>query len=222
MRRPDEDTNDEPLLFDLPLSTPERAGSGETAAERRRTPERAPRPPRQDRAPAPPPPELPLASAEEARRPGPTAVPAPEPPDLEEEASAPGSGYAGLGSRLAAGAADLLVHAALGVVTLAGLRMMGIRPAVADWPALLTFLLAFSFLYMVVPLAFWGHTLGMTWANIVSRNPDGEPLTFDQTARRWLGGVLTALALGLPLLLVGRGRSLSDRLSGSGTYPGEE
>jgi uncharacterized RDD family membrane protein YckC len=204
MRHPDEGTNDEPLLFDLPLSTPERPSAGEPgAAERRRIPERAPR---ESRAPVPPP------------RPAP--VPAPEPAEPEEE-PIPETGYAGLGSRLAAGAADLLVHAAMGVVAVAGIRMMGIRPAVADWPALLGFLLAFSFLYMVVPLAFWGHTLGMTWANITSRNPDGEPLTFDQTARRWLGGVLTTATLGLPLLVAGRGRSLSDRLSGSGTYSGE-
>lgn len=205
MRRPDEGTNDEPLLFDLPLSTPERPSVGEPgAAERRRAPERVTRTPREE------------------ARPGPTPVPLPEPAAAEDEPEpASGSGYAGLGSRLAAGAADLLVHAAMGVVAVAGIRMMGIRPAVADGPALLAFLLAFSFLYMVVPLAFWGHTLGMTWANITSRNPDGEPLTFDQTARRWLGGVLTTATLGLPLLVAGRGRSLSDRLSGSGTYSGE-
>jgi uncharacterized RDD family membrane protein YckC len=209
MRRPDEEPHDEPLLFDLPL-----AGG---VAERRRPAERAPR---EDRAPAQPapPPELPLARKEEPRR-GPAPIPVAEP--SEEPEPAHGGGYAGLGSRLAAGAADLLVHAAVAVVALAGIQMMGIRPAPADWPAVLLFLVAFSFLYMVVPLAFWGHTLGMTWANITSRNPDGEPLTFDQTARRWLGGLLTTATLGLPLLLAGRGRSLSDRLSGSGTYSGE-
>jgi uncharacterized RDD family membrane protein YckC len=221
MRRPDEDTNDEPLLFDLPLSTPERPSAGETGPVERRGPAgRAPRAPREDRAPAPP--ELPLAAREEARR-GPTPVPHPEPVEPEEDPEpAAETGYAGLGSRLAAGAADLLVHAAIAVVALAGIRMMGIRPAVADWPALLIFLLSFSFLYMVVPLAFWGHTLGMTWANITSRNPDGEPLTFDQTARRWLGGLLTTATLGIPLFVAARGRSLSDRLSGSGTYSGED
>jgi uncharacterized RDD family membrane protein YckC len=220
MRRPDEGTNDEPLLFDLPLSPPERPSADEPGAAERRRPA-AERVPRESRAPVPlpRPAELPLAAEEERRRP--TPVPSPEPAEPEEEPEVSGNGYAGLGSRLAAGAADLLVHAAMAVVAVAGIRMMGIRPAVADWPALLTFLLSFSFLYMVVPLAFWGHTLGMTWANITSRNPDGEPLTFDQTARRWLGGLLTTATLGLPLLLAGRGRSLSDRLSGSGTYSGE-
>jgi uncharacterized RDD family membrane protein YckC len=105
------------------------------------------------------------------------------------------------------------------MAALVGLRLMAVRPALSDWPAALLFLLAFSFLYMVVPLAFWGHTLGMTWTGITSRNRDGEPLTFDQTARRWLGGVLTTATLGLPLLVTGSRRSLTDHLSGSASYP---
>ena len=53
----------------------------------------------------------------------------------------------------------------------------------------------------------------------LSRNRDGDPLTFDQTARRWLGGILTVATLGLPLLVTGDRRSLTDGLSGSATYP---
>jgi uncharacterized RDD family membrane protein YckC len=139
----------------------------------------------------------------------------------EEEEPEAIEGSAVVGRRFAAGAADLLVHAAIAVVVLAGTRMMGIRLALSDWPAVLAFLLSFSFLYTVVPLAFWGHTLGMVWANLTSRNQDGEPLTFDQTARRWLGSVVTTAALGLPLLFSQGGRSLSDLLSGSATYPGD-
>jgi uncharacterized RDD family membrane protein YckC len=181
---------DEPLLFDLPLE------------ERKR--------PVPERAPAAKPPltvvepddsELPLEAEEE---------------DHEND----GSGRTGAGTRIAAGAADLLVHAAVLVVLLVGVHMMGVRPARTDWPALGLFLLAFSFLYMVVPLAFWGHTLGMAWAGLSARNQDGEPLTFDQTARRWLGGLLTLGFAGLPILLTGKGRSLTDRLSGSATYAG--
>jgi hypothetical protein len=52
----------------------------------------------------------------------------------------------------------------------------------------------------------------------VSRNQDGEPLTFDQTARRGLGGLVTLGLLGLPLLVTGSRRSISDLLSGSATY----
>jgi len=118
---------------------------------------------------------------------------------------------------VAAGAADLLVHVAVAVLALAGCRALGVMPAVADWPAFAVFLLSFSFLYAVVPLAFWGHTLGMTWAGLTAVSAGGEPLSFDQTARRWLGALLTLAAAGLPLLFALSGRSLADRLSGSRT-----
>jgi len=205
MPRPDKP--DEPLLFDLPL---------DISAERSR-----PSAPERKRPAAQSPPVRPVA-----------AVPEPDDflddveeddendedsPEIERVAKTPSTGA---GSRLAAGAADLLVHAAIAVLALVGTRMLGVRPVLADWPALGIFLLAFSFLYMVVPLAFWGHTLGMAWAGLVARNQDGEPLTFDQTARRWLGGLLTLGLAGLPLLLTGARRSLTDRLSGSTTYPG--
>ena len=124
---------------------------------------------------------------------------------------------AGVGRRVAAGGADLLVHVAVAVLALAGCRALGVMPAVADWPAFGVFLLSFSFLYTVVPLAFWGHTLGMTWAGLTAESTGGEPLSFDQTARRWLGALLTLATAGLPLLLAFRGRSLADRLSGSRT-----
>ncbi|HXO28273.1 MAG TPA: RDD family protein [Thermoanaerobaculia bacterium] len=123
----------------------------------------------------------------------------------------------GIGRRAAAGAADLLVHVAVAVLALAGCRTLGVMPAVADWPAFGVFLLSFSFLYTVVPLAFWGHTLGMTWAGLTAESTGGEPLSFDQTARRWLGALLTLATAGLPLLLALSGRSLADRLSGSRT-----
>lgn len=197
MRRPDEDPNDdEPLLFDLPLE-PER----ERAAPRR-------------------------AAKPRESRPAALAVREPhfEDPDPEPLA-ATGTGdtdadpdsRASLGSRIAAGAADLLVHAAVGVGVLVGCRFLGVRPVLADWPAVALFLLSFSFLYTVVPLAFWGHTPGMAWAGLDARSRDGEALAFDQTARRWLGGIATLLLAGLPLLLSFRGRSLSDLLSGSET-----
>ncbi len=135
-----------------------------------------------------------------------------------DAAAAPSpSGRVGIGRRAAAGAADLLVHVAVAVLALAGCRTLGVMPAVADWPAFGVFLLSFSFLYTVVPLAFWGHTLGMTWAGLTAESTGGEPLSFDQTARRWLGALLTLATAGLPLLLALGGRSLADRLSGSRT-----
>ena len=147
-------------------------------------------------------------------------VPAPE---LDEEPLADSADErAGRARRFAAGAADSLVHAAIGVATLAGLRWMGVTLDLAAAPPLAVFLLAFSFLYTALPLAFWGQTPGMAWAGIASRNRDGEPLSFDQTARRWLGGLLTLALLGLPLLVTGSRRSMTDLISGSATYTVED
>jgi uncharacterized RDD family membrane protein YckC len=185
--RQEEETPDEQLLFDLPLE-PQRGRSA--APERKRAPRSAP--------------------------------PEPSFEEPEEEAPLPAAaraagGRAGLGRRISAAGADLLVHASVAVGVLVGCRFMGVRPVLSDWPAVVLFLLSFSFLYTVVPLAFWGHTPGMAWAGLDARSRDGEPLAFDQTARRWIGGLLTLLLLGLPLLLAFGGRSLSDLLSGSET-----
>ncbi len=155
-------------------------------------------------------------------------VPVPEPEDREElrPAPAPRSEFAGRARRLAAGVADLIVHAAVGVLALLGCRWLEVQPEVHEWPAFTTFLLSFSFLYTVLPLAFWGHTPGMAWAAITSRNisrdGDGEPLTFDQTVRRWLGALLTLALVGLPVLLGFGGWTLTDWVSGSATYPFDE
>jgi len=192
MRRPDKpNPPDEPLLFDLPLGDPE--------------PEPAPLPRRKPERPA---------------RRGPVPVPDPEPVDVA--ALRPAGEFAGRAKRLAAGLADLMLHAAVLMIAVIGTFWMGVKlDPTRDWPALAVFLLSFSFLYTVLPLAFWGQSLGMAWSGITSRNRDGEPLTFEQTARRWLGGLLTTATLGLPALVSSR-RSLSDLVSGSATYPGGE
>jgi len=199
MPRPDKP--DEPLLFDLPLDVSVERSRPSAATERKRS---APAAPIRSVAAAAPDPDEFLDDDEE---------------EAEEAVEPAPSDRAGAGSRLATGAADLLMHVAVAVLLLVGTRMMGVHPVLADWPAFGVFLLAFSFLYMVVPLAFWGHTLGMAWAGLVARNDDGEPLSFDQTVRRWLGGLLTLGLAGLPLLVTGSRRSLTDLLSGSVTYP---
>ena len=96
--------------------------------------------------------------------------------------------------------------------------LLGAELNVGSIPALLVFLLSFSFLYCVVSLAFWGQTPGMAWCGLVARTEETEPLSFGQTALRWLGHWLTWALLGLPGLLAFSGRSLADRLSGSSTY----
>jgi uncharacterized RDD family membrane protein YckC len=202
MRRQEQEPTDEPLLFDLPLEIerdrPAMTSPGST--ERKR----APRPPVQSALPEPD-----LGAILDETGPGIRA--------RTEPAEENDTDRAGIGSRLTAGAADLLVHAAVGVGVFLGCRYLGVRPVLSDWPAFALFLLSFSFLYTVVPLAFWGHTPGMAWRGLDARSRDGEPLAFDQTARRWLGGIVTSLLLGLPLVLVLGGRSLSDLLSGSET-----
>lgn len=214
MRRPDKPEDpDEPLLFDLPLAAgPDRRDEPEEPPMERQRPVRERRP-----APVAAAPELPLTRS----RSGPVPV-----PDLEREEPEAGmvgdDGAARRARRFAAGLADLVVHAALAVAAVLGVRALGVRPDLAQWPAFAAFLLTFSFLYTVLPLAFWGHTPGMAWAGITSRNQDGEALTFDQTARRWLGGLVTALLLGLPLLVLVKGRSLADLVSGSAAYETEE
>lgn len=197
--RYEEETPDEPLLFDLPLEPQQgRSASPSAPPERKRAPRSAPPESRQSE------PELSFDEPDEV-------------PPPAAKASRARSGRAGLGSRISAAGADLLVHASVAVGVLVGCRLMGVRPVLSDWPAVALFLLSFSFLYTVVPLAFWGHTPGMAWAGLDARSRDGEPLAFDQTARRWIGGILTLLLLGLPLLLAFGGRSLSDLLSGSET-----
>lgn len=198
MRRQEQEPTEDPLLFDLPLE-PER----ERPAERKRAPRPAPLPPPAAR------PEPDLGAILDETDPGLRMA--------SDEEALDGPDRAGIGSRLVAGAADLLVHGAVIVGVLVGCRSMGVRPVLTDWPAFALFLLSFSFLYTVVPLAFWGHTPGMAWLGLDARSRDGEPLAFDQTARRWLGAIVTSVLLGLPLVLALGGRSLSDLLSGSET-----
>ncbi|MFL6192635.1 MAG: RDD family protein [Thermoanaerobaculia bacterium] len=212
MRRGDKPTEpEEPLLFDLPL------GPGAEPDEMEEPPLRGRREARRAPEPVPEPPA--------PRRKGLTPVPAPPAPEPDFEAEPdpePASEFAGRGTRLASGLADLVIHAAIAVIALLGCRSLGVRPDLKALPAGVAFLLSFSFLYTVLPLAFWGHTPGMAWARITSRNRDGEPLAFDQTVRRWLGGLLTLLLAGLPVLVSGAHRSVTDLLSGSATYPVEE
>ena len=246
MKRP-EPPDDEPLLFESPpwddevgpASDANEAARAERPTARRRASEAAARPlplplfpelePAESESPAPPPrsrratveeaeevPELlfdPLPEddpdAEMAEQGGfdPDAEPAAE---LGEEAS--------FGARLLAGIADVAVHGAVLVLVLLGERLLGMRWSVDQWPGLAVFLLAFSFLYAVVPLAFWGQTPGMSLVGILTCTETGENLSFPQTAVRWAAALLTALLAGLPLLLVaGGGPSLGDRLSGSVT-----
>jgi uncharacterized RDD family membrane protein YckC len=216
MKRPDSQL-EEPALFDLPLHEP-------ADAEARRSP-----PPRRRAAESPVPQPLSLfaeaAGAEGVEdappaRPSPPSAPAPPslaaarlgPRPLPPPTAVPRVGF---GPRLAAGLADLAVHAAVAVLLVAGSRALGV-PGTPPWPPLALCLTLFSFVYFVVPLAFWGNTPGMAWRGLQARSRGGEPLSFGQATRRWLGALATAALLGLPALAAWwKGRSLADLVSGS-------
>jgi uncharacterized RDD family membrane protein YckC len=212
--------DDEPSLFDLPLERD--APPSPKPAPRERVAEAA-----RAAAPVPPPDPLPLFAPGE-REPRPSGEAARGEPERGRRARPPTAAAAAaaaraapspavpLRARLLAGLADLLVHAAAAVAAVAGAFLVGARPRPEDWPPFAVLLLVFSFLYTVVPLAFWGQTLGMAWRGLVATTAEGEALTFEQTALRWLGGLLTCATLGLPLLLPRR-RSPGDWLSGTVT-----
>lgn len=146
-------------------------------------------------------------------------------PRGESRLDSPPPRWASLPARIAAGGADLAALGSAALAVAAGTRLLG-HPGPWPWPPFALFLLAFSFLYTVVPLAFWGQTPGMAWRGLVARSLDGDALSFGQTFRRWIGSVLTVAGAGLPLLLAllgdgaaagAAGRSLADRISGSHT-----
>ena len=123
-----------------------------------------------------------------------------------------------LPERVLGGLADFTVHIGVLAGALLAMSTLELIPAPRQWPGFLVFLLCFSFLYHVVPLAFWGQTPGMAWRGIRARDAGGDSLSFGQSGVRWAGAVMTGVLGGLPILLalVG-GRSLSDRISGSRT-----
>lgn len=135
--------------------------------------------------------------------------------EVPEEALRP----APLGRRWLGGLADVLLHAVLGLVLIAGARLLGARVEGREVFALALFLTVFSFLYTVYSLAFWGRSPGMARAGLVAKSGEQGALTFGQTALRWLGGLLTLALAGLPsLLALAGGRSLTDLISGTRTY----
>lgn len=218
-----------PPLFDLPLFQDE--GDEEEAAAK--APAATPKPERPAPAPTmagdpfpfeladPPPPRAqraaPSPAAELMAEPEPVEPSAddyddePEPVETEPR-------LAPLVPRLTAALLDGGVLLSVSAIAIVGSFLLGVRWQLDDLPPLVLFLAVFSLLYSAVPLAFWGRTPGMALVGLIARGDDGGPLTFGQTAMRWIGGLVTLLLAGLPLLLATSplgGRSLADRLSGS-------
>ena len=125
-----------------------------------------------------------------------------------------------INAHLSAAIVDLGVILAVMLVIWLGLWWLGVDLDLVGRGMVALFLLPFSFLYQVFPLAFWGCTPGMGRVGIVARGRDGQSLSFPQAALRWVGSVLTVVSLGLPLILTATtGRSLADRFSDSQTFP---
>jgi uncharacterized RDD family membrane protein YckC len=140
-----------------------------------------------------------------------------EPAHRQHSTARPSLAPAPVVPRLFAGLIDFGILLSVAVSVWIGLRLLEVQVDSTAWLPVAIFLLSFSFLYYVFPLAFWGRTPGMSLVGLVARTPDNRPLTFGQTALRWLGTLGTAAGLGLPILLTLSGDSFTDRVSGSRT-----
>lgn len=135
------------------------------------------------------------------------------PPDSEPEPESPRLIEAPLAPRFIAALLDLVALVAALGFSLLSLRLLEVPIDRAVLMPLAVFLGSFSFLYQVMPLAFWGHTPGMAYAGIHSRAKGGEFMTIQQCILRWVGWVLTLASGGLAALVALSGVSLSDLLS---------
>lgn len=131
----------------------------------------------------------------------------------------PASGLASLPDRAIGAAGDaatsiLLVLAGL----LAAYAARGRTPQFAGLGWASAFALYVSFFVVVVPLVFFGRTVGMALAGLAARDDGtGRRLTATEAARRWAGTLATVAGLGLPLFFTARdpeAPTLADRLSG--------
>ena len=198
-------SNDEPGLFDLPLGPGRYPSSTEPTSKPPSTPEQA------SIDLLDPPTLFPAADDEDLS--GDTLKTRGHAPSiLEPRQRAP------LKGRLLAGVFDLGLVILVGLFCILSAGLLGIQASGLSWPPFGVFLLSFSFLYHVIPLAFWGRTPGMAIAGLIARNADNLPLTIGQTGLRWLGTILTLALLGLPVMLLFTGASLTDRISGSQTF----
>ncbi|MFQ5525751.1 MAG: RDD family protein [Thermoanaerobaculia bacterium] len=118
------------------------------------------------------------------------------------------------GQRWAAGILDLAAHVTVLAAAVAGSWLLGAQLGSSSFLPLAIFTAAFSFVYHVVPLTFWGRTPGMAATGLNARASDGGPLTISQSVQRWLGSIFNVASLG-SAFLVSRKRSLADLFSRS-------
>ena len=113
---------------------------------------------------------------------------------------------------------DFLVHLVVVLIVFVGLRLLGIGFDQRAAPGVLLLVWVFSLFYFVIPLAFWGSSIGMVTTGLIARSDDGQALSLGQATRRWLASCLTTLLAGIPCLFFLSHRSLADRMSGSSTW----
>lgn len=148
----------------------------------------------------------------------------PDAPTGGAPVTSPSSATARLGSRVIAFCGDLAtvllaVAAALLAATAAGsAQAASPTPRGLAWAG--AFALYFSFFVITVPLLFFGRTVGLALSGLVVRaGESGRRLSIGESVLRWTGTLLTAAALGLPLLFTMRDPERptpADRLSGRG------
>jgi len=128
------------------------------------------------------------------------ALPADSAPALP--AAGIGSPGAPLSTRSVAFAADLAgTSLAVTLAVIAARAAAGRSPALSGLAWAAAFGVVYSFVSVVLPLALFGRTVGMSLAGLSARpGPSGRRLTAAEAARRWAGTALSAAGLGLPLL----------------------
>ena len=214
MSSPSRPTQDPGLFDDLPLQQDTRSEPESPPPPAVHKPKPAQKAPS---APAGPAESLPLFTDAPAAKPAPTPPPA---QDLDAATKPAWRPVVPFPAQISAGLLDLVFVLAVGIVVWLGLYLMGVQIDLVGSGFLALFLLPFSFLYQIFPLAFWGRTPGMERVGLVARSRDGKSLSFSQAVMRWLASLLTVCLIGLPWILTATtGRSLPDRLSDSQTLP---
>lgn len=119
------------------------------------------------------------------------------------------------GAAFAGDAATVALVVALALLSAGAVRGRGITAAGLTWAG--AFALYLSFFATVLPLVFFGCTVGLALAGLHVRPGErGRGLTFSQAARRWAGTLATVAGAGLPLFWTCRDRgepTPADRLS---------
>ena len=154
--------------------------------------------------------DLPLRTEAENAEPPPAAA-----PRLSGDLSGEVAPLAPRAMSFAADSAVVLLRAAAAVLAATAGRGEAPRLTGLVWAGI--FALYLSFFATVLPLLFFGKTVGMALTGLSARPVSEPPLRASECARRWLGTVLTAASAGIPLLFTRRNReapSPADRLSG--------